>query len=414
MNLIMNALRNILFLFLLTACSTREAGTSHSFRQYIENGVTIEETVGGPKYSDPLFQYERILTLKKDPAKPESYLFNPGRITMDSNGLIYVTDRGNQRIAVFNRDGEYLRGFGRKGEGPGEFLSMRLLYLHNDILNLYDYRNRRATLYRTNGTLVDVITPWDPYRSTRDIYQTFEGPRIYIVSAEDLREGGYDWNGREAFIIGADGEEIAVIATPRVANYYAVDFASGYGSLRIEYAGSPVMQYYPNRGILVTSGDEPALYWYDLTGSLTGITRMRIEPEPVTDEERRAIQQRFDEHNEMISERDPDMGRAERNVFNIRDYKAFWDNAYVDDAGYVWLQLPEMTAVIQELGGPAFHVLSPEGEYLGNTRWPVVGLVSSGAIARGCFMGCAVDQETGERIPTIFRIISAVEGLEYP
>ena len=129
MNLIMNALRNILLLFLLTACSSREAGTYLSFIQYIEYGATFADTVGGPKYSDPLFRYEKILTLKEDPAKPESYLFNPGSISMDPDGLIYVTDRGNQRIAVFNSDGEYLRSFGREGEGPGEFLSMRLLYV---------------------------------------------------------------------------------------------------------------------------------------------------------------------------------------------------------------------------------------------------------------------------------------------
>lgn len=410
----MHASKYLSFLIFLVACSSHEENTSYAFRQYIENGVAIAETVGGPKYSDPLFQYEPVLTLKKDPTKPESYLFNPGRILIDDDGLIYVADRGNQRIAVFNRDGEYLRSFGRKGEGPGEFLSMRLLYLHNDILNVYDFQNRRATLFRTDGTLLDIITPWDPYRSTRDIYHTFEGPRIHIVSAEDLREGGYDWNGREALIIGADNEKIATIATPRVATYYAVDFAGGYGSLRIEYAGSPVIQYYPNKGILITTGDEPVLYWYDLIGNLTGITRIKIEPEPVSDEERKAIQQRFDEHNEMTSERYPDMGRAERNVFNIREYKAFWDNAYMDDAGYVWLQLTEMTAVIQELGGPAFHVLSPEGEYLGNTRWPVVGLVVSGAIAQGYFLGCVADQETGERIPTIFQIIPSVEGLKYP
>ena len=179
----MHLSRNLPFLVVLVACSSHEVDTSYSFRQYIENGVTIAETIGGPKYSDPLFQYEPILTLKEDPTKPESYLFNPGRISIDTDGLIYVTDRGNQRIAVFNRDGEYLRSFGRKGEGPGEFLSMRLLYLHNNILNLYDFQNRRATLFRTDGTLLDIITPWDPYRSTRDIYHTFEGPRV--TSHED-------------------------------------------------------------------------------------------------------------------------------------------------------------------------------------------------------------------------------------
>lgn len=407
-------IRYLLIAAIVPACSFSEVDQSYSFRKYEENGVTIAETTGGPKYSDELFQYERILVLKEDPSRPESYLFNPGRITMDTDGLIYVADRGNHRIAVFNRDGEYLRSFGRKGEGPGEFLSLTLLFHYEGTLNLYDYQNRRATLYRIDGTLIDVIPPWDIYRYTKEIYQTHDGARIHVVYTEDLREGGYSWNGYEAYVIGADDEEVARISTPLVADFFAVDSGSSSGSLRIEFAGNPVLQYYPKQGILVTTGDESALYWYDLTGRLYSITRLMIDPLPVTEEERRIIQQRFIEHNEMISERYPDIGRAEKNVFSIRDSKAFWDDAYVDDAGYVWLQVPEITAAMQESGGPMMYVLSPEGEYLGNTRWPVVGRVSSCEIARGLFLGCEVDQDTGKRTPTIFQIVPSVDGMKYP
>lgn len=49
-------------------------------------------------------------------------LNQPFAITVDShNGNVLVTDAGNQRVIIFNRDGELIRQFGTKGEATGEF-----------------------------------------------------------------------------------------------------------------------------------------------------------------------------------------------------------------------------------------------------------------------------------------------------
>lgn len=414
MNLVMNALRYTLFLFLLTACSSCALETGHTFQIYEENGVTIAETTGGPKHSEEIFRYERILVLKEDPTKDESYLFNPGRITMDSNELIYVIDRGNQRIAVFNKDGEYLRCFGGEGSGPGEFLALRLLYLHNDILNLYDWQSKRATTYRTDGTLLEVITPRYNRNLISNIFQTPEGSYINVVYADELRSGGYEWNGLEAIINTPDGKTITTVASPRIANSIAIEFDGGRGSRRMEYSGAPVIQYYPGKGLLVTTGEDPVISWYDLTGTLISSIQLKINQDEITDEERSAIRTNFNEIIKQVEEHLPDAARAERKTFHTRNHKAFWDDAFVDDVGYIWLQIPEMTETRKEYGGPIFRIISPEGEYLGNTRWPSWVRISSGSVAQGCFLGYREDRETGERFPTIYSISSAVEGFDYP
>ena len=93
----------VLFIFAcLCVCSKSDDGiNSHAFRVYTENGVTIAETVGGPKYSEELFKYEYLLTLKED-ERVESLLFNPTGLDMDEMGSFYVHDTGNTRIAVFD------------------------------------------------------------------------------------------------------------------------------------------------------------------------------------------------------------------------------------------------------------------------------------------------------------------------
>jgi DNA-binding beta-propeller fold protein YncE len=47
--------------------------------------------------------------------------FGPRAIAIDSQGRLYVSDTGNKRIQVFDKDGNFIAQFGRSGTGDGEF-----------------------------------------------------------------------------------------------------------------------------------------------------------------------------------------------------------------------------------------------------------------------------------------------------
>ena len=49
-------------------------------------------------------------------------------IACDSAGNVYVTDNGNHLIQVFTAEGNFLRMFGRRGEGRGELTSPSIWY----------------------------------------------------------------------------------------------------------------------------------------------------------------------------------------------------------------------------------------------------------------------------------------------
>jgi len=45
----------------------------------------------------------------------------PTNVAVDSDGNVYVTDTFNNRVEMFDADGEFISQFGKNGDGPGEF-----------------------------------------------------------------------------------------------------------------------------------------------------------------------------------------------------------------------------------------------------------------------------------------------------
>ncbi len=180
--------------------------------------------------------------------------------------------------------------------------------------------------------------------------------------------------------------------------------------MRMEYTPSACVLYLPGRGLLLTTGQEPVIRWYDLYGTLTDEVRLDQEPEPVSETERRAIRQRAAKELADAPPGNREVTKARTGALKIPNYKAFWNDVIVDDAGYYWLQIPEPYRQMGEAGGPLFRILSPEGEYLGNSRWPR----TMGSVVSGCFLSYVTDKETGKYTPTVFRIIPVQEGFRYP
>jgi len=85
---------------------------------------------------------------------PNYILYRPGHVVADSLGRIFVLDRGNYRIQVYDSEGEYLMTLGQQGQGPGEFSMMNGLALAGDRLVAVDNRNARYTVFGAAGDLL--------------------------------------------------------------------------------------------------------------------------------------------------------------------------------------------------------------------------------------------------------------------
>ena len=79
--------------------------------------------------------------------------YEPGGIVVDKQGKIYVADSGNQRVVIFNSEGKFVKSFGRKGQGPGEFTSPWQLAVFGNEIYVYDW-GRNIQKFNQNGEYI--------------------------------------------------------------------------------------------------------------------------------------------------------------------------------------------------------------------------------------------------------------------
>ena len=74
-------------------------------------------------------------------------------IVLDPQDNIYAIDSMELCIKVFNREGQFVRAFGREGQGPGEFQTIdAICWNHqNSFIYIADRRNQRISWFSSDG-----------------------------------------------------------------------------------------------------------------------------------------------------------------------------------------------------------------------------------------------------------------------
>lgn len=97
-----------------------------------------------------LLSLDNTTTLKAkqtfaDPADTsDEFLGFPYDMDFSAEGRLYVVDRENSRVLVWNPDGTFKKGFGTVGEGPGEMNAPWTLKVHNSKVHVYDSSNKMS------------------------------------------------------------------------------------------------------------------------------------------------------------------------------------------------------------------------------------------------------------------------------
>jgi hypothetical protein len=120
-----------------------------------EAGVKVIKNPNEPLYGEIEFELEEDLSIGNE--EDENYLFYRLRnIQVDADGNIYVLDSGNNRLQVFNKNGDYLRTIGKKGQGPGEFDTPSFMNLDKETGNiLLTDRSMTVQIFDKEGQYID-------------------------------------------------------------------------------------------------------------------------------------------------------------------------------------------------------------------------------------------------------------------
>ncbi len=68
-------------------------------------------------------------------------------VAVDNNGRVFIADRDNSSIYLFDQDGSYVTTIGGAGDGPGEFRSLRNIAADSGYLHAFDMSQRRISRF---------------------------------------------------------------------------------------------------------------------------------------------------------------------------------------------------------------------------------------------------------------------------
>jgi len=139
----------------IVSCQKREIQWAGKIEN--QNGVTIVENFGQPINNDneEIFSLTEEMSLENRGGSDELFS-NVYDFDVDNEGNIYVLDRRAPYIRIFDREGRFLRSFGKKGQGPGEFQVPTFLEISPDgRLLCFDPLASRLTSFSLLGEFLE-------------------------------------------------------------------------------------------------------------------------------------------------------------------------------------------------------------------------------------------------------------------
>ncbi len=398
----------ILVITLCHCSGGRERRNDEATITGMAQALPVSESVDA-QFAGDLFTYKIILILQQRSDTPGSLISLAGEVVLGEDGHYYVTDTREKRIVAFDANGEFVWSRGGRGSGPGEFISIKILATDSQGLLLFDDVLNRSTRFQYDGGLAAIISAPPGSPRLEAIHPLDDGDLLVLHQTLDTGPGRSMYTRCIATRILANGDTAWTIRTKPVTTEYIVTNDKEEDVLgHYHYQGVPSIVVGNDNRLLVTSGVDQELTWYSIQGDLESQIPLTLPTTTVTKAQKEAVRGPL----ESIVRENPNE-RATRLVlknFRWPPVIGHWDRLIIDNAGFIWLRIPDLTSHRQLEGGAAYRVLSRNGSYLGSTRLPV----TQGYIRNGIAAGIVHNTETGEQTLTVFRILSVHEDLTYP
>ncbi len=201
---------------------------------------------------------ELLLTLgvKGEQGEDENHFYRPTDIAFAPTGEVYISDGyGNARVVKFTKAGKYITAWGKHGTGPGEFDTVHSVAVDSKgTVYVADRENNRIQIFDPNGKY---LREWDNLGATQNIFITKDDQCWVITHRDNIENITYDTlAGRIMHVDLKTGEILGAMESPGHWIHVTPDNLIFIGSLT-----GNVFRWYPgwlDRGLGANEGLKPS------------------------------------------------------------------------------------------------------------------------------------------------------------
>lgn len=338
-------------------------------------GVTYE-TIGDTLFvhntlpdesQENLFRFERDLVIGVAEGEENYMLPSKGYLAAGQDGLIYYFNTMDRAVRVFGVEGRFIRGFGRAGQGPGEFNPQGggTMYPQADGSVAIENWPSSLLIFDANGGFRRGI---DFNRLSSGIRRSgrIESPYYWMPNRGILI---VQWN---IWAMNEDSIHHFMIIEDDSTSIRWLPGASVPPSSYWEAPGTGVSLPHSSRYTCTLTGDR-VLVWgvssefrltmYDLDADTWRIVTLNRIPEPVTNDD---IEQFLGEMSESRRGR----FRAMLKNAPVPEFKPVFDELIGDDSGRIWVRHDIEEPWLQHPEGYRYDLFDAEGHWLGEVVSP--------------------------------------------
>lgn len=139
-------------------------------------------------------------------------LSKPMEVTV-SGGQIYVTDTGNKRVQIFDREGNSVKQFGVAGSKPGQFdFPYGIAVDGNGLIYVSDMNNANISVFDNTGRFIRVLVDKKSLNKPGGIF--LAGNKLYVTDIGAAKVKVFGLNGSKLLEFGKPGKGKGELKSP--------------------------------------------------------------------------------------------------------------------------------------------------------------------------------------------------------
>ena len=178
----------VMFVILVLSFSFATAGSNYSVKD--KNGVKEIKSKNKASQEDLSIDLEEVFSisaLDSDDDDDVNGVIDPSSYHVDSKGNVFIFDRSQIKVVKFDDKGKFVKKFGNKGNGPGEYKDASNHMIVNDQIIFCDQFSRKLVFYDNNGTFIENISPAPNFPTS--LASVGNNKYLGLNNYQDMREG---------------------------------------------------------------------------------------------------------------------------------------------------------------------------------------------------------------------------------